>query len=76
MVTRTAAIIIRSVAAWIVVAGAGASLVFMLHAARRQQSLLLLLLFGLLGSPRSSPLSWQGGFPGVGPQPSSAWSMC
>ena len=47
MLTRTAAIIIRSVAAWIVVAGAGASLVFMLHAARRQQSLLLLLLFGL-----------------------------
>jgi hypothetical protein len=47
MLTRAAAIIIRSVAAWIVVAGAGASLVFMLHAARRQQSRLLLLLFGL-----------------------------
>jgi hypothetical protein len=47
MSPKVFAIMLRNLATWPVVAGAGVSLVFMLHAGRRQQSAILMLLFGL-----------------------------
>jgi hypothetical protein len=47
MQQRVFVTMLRNLVTWPVVAGAGVSLVFMLHAGRRQQSAVLMLLFGL-----------------------------